>query len=130
MPGAIHITGNKRLYKAAHLHNPVRGFAVHYCDSVKSEMRGQRWILLDYVGRSGFSSSLSNTAWPLFAWLNPFEPQSAEKTYFHTCAQRRLQSACASALSDQFVVHEKNCILGYPKMYPVKILIRLRECAG
>ena len=47
------------------------------------------------------------------------------------CAQRRLKSACASAQSDQSLryPHEDTLYPWLSKMYPVKILIRLRECA-
>ena len=48
------------------------------------------------------------------------------------CVQRRLRSACASAQSDQSLCcpHEETLHPWLIKMRPVKILIRLRECAG
>ena len=48
------------------------------------------------------------------------------------CAQRRLGSACACAQSDQSICypHEETLHACLSKMRPVKILIRLRECAG
>ena len=48
------------------------------------------------------------------------------------CAQRRLRSACASAQSDQSLrcAQEETLHLWVFKMRPLKILIRLRECAG
>ena len=47
-------------------------------------------------------------------------------------AQPRLKSACASAQSDQNLrgPHEETLQLWLSKMCTVKILIRLRECAG
>ena len=47
------------------------------------------------------------------------------------CALRRLKSYCASAQSDKNLCcpHEENLHLILSKMRPVKILIRLRECA-
>ena len=47
-------------------------------------------------------------------------------------AQRRFKSACASVQSDQSLrcPHEETLHPWLSKMRPVKILIRLRECAG
>ena len=48
------------------------------------------------------------------------------------CAQRRLKSDCASAQSDLSLRCPHKEILGpwLSRMHPVKILLRLRECAG
>ena len=48
------------------------------------------------------------------------------------CARRRLKSACPSAQSDHNLrcPHEETLHPWLSKMRPVKILIRLRECAG
>ena len=55
------------------------------------------------------------------------------KTYLLTCApsQDSNQPAPPCSLIRVSVVRIKTfCILGYPQMRPVKILIRLRECEG
>ena len=48
------------------------------------------------------------------------------------CTQRRLKSVCASAPSTQRIrrPHWKKLYPWLSRMRPVKILIRLRECAG
>ena len=53
-----------------------------------------------------------------------------ENVHSGICVQRRLRSACASAQSDQslLVLRKTLCILGFPKMSPVMILIRLQMC--
>ena len=55
-----------------------------------------------------------------------------EKTYLLTCAPNEDESACTSAQSYQSFrcPHEEILHPKLSKMHPVKILIRLRECAG
>ena len=54
-----------------------------------------------------------------------------ENVLFDMCAQRRLKSACASAQTDKSLrcSHDQTFHPWLSKMRPVKILIRLRECA-
>ena len=55
-----------------------------------------------------------------------------ESTYLLTCAFKKLKSACASTQLGQNLrtPHEKNLHPWLSKLRQVKILIRLRECAG
>ena len=59
------------------------------------------------------------------------EPQ-CKKATSDMCVKRRLKSACASAQSDQslYCPHEETLHPWLSKMRPLKILIRLCECAN
>ena len=60
-------------------------------------------------------------------WAKTWESVNSDKL----CAQRRLKSTCASAQSDQSLrcPFEETLHLWLCKMHPLKILIRLSECA-
>ena len=57
---------------------------------------------------------------------------SQRQVHHNKCAQRRLSSACASTQFDQRLrcLYEETLHHWLSKMRPVKILIRLPECAG